>query len=181
MAMDTPRPEQLTIRIDPERDHVQGPLEAEWVLVEYGDFECPFTAKAGSRVRRLQREVGDRLCFVYRHLPLSHKHPHAQMAAEASEAAGAQGRFWDMYALLLTHQQELDRAGLERHAQRLELDLERFARELDERRWEETVRLQAEGARMLGATGTPSFYIDGRHYDGPYEADDLKHALSAAG
>jgi protein-disulfide isomerase len=173
-----PRPEQLTIRVDPERDHVQGPVPAEFTLVEFGDFECPFSAKAAFSVRRLQRQLGDRFCFVYRQFPLG-KHPHAQIAAEASEAAAAQGRFWDMYALLFTHQRALERDDLVGYAQRLGLDVERFARELDEHAYADTVRLQAEGGRLLGATGTPSFYIDGRPYTGPYEPDDLAVALGA--
>ena len=178
--MDQPSPDQLTIRIDPDKDHHQGPLDAEFLLVSYGDFECPFSAKAAVRVIRLQRTLGERLCFVFRHLPLNHKHPHAQLAAEASEAAAAQGQFWNMYKLLFTHQAQLERADLIRHAERLDLEVERFTRELDEHRWEEKVRLQAEGARMLGATGTPSFFIDGRLYDGPYEPEDLEAALRAA-
>jgi protein-disulfide isomerase len=177
--MEQPRPDQLTIRVDPARDHRQGSLDAELLLVVYGDFECPFSAKAAVRVARLQRELGDRLCVVFRHLPLNHKHPHAQIAAEAAEAAGAQNRFWDMYRMLFVHQSALERADLERYAQHLGLDVPRLSRELDERRWEEAVRLQAEGARMLGATGTPSFFIDGRLYDGPYEPADLARALSA--
>lgn len=178
--MEQPRPEQLTIRIDPDRDHAQGRLDAELLLVEYGDHECPFSAKAAAAVLRLRDDLGDRLCHVFRHLPLADKHPHAQLAAEAAEAAGAQGRFWEMHHRLLTHQAELDRAALERHAAHLGLDMERFAGELDDRRWEEAVRLQAEGARMLGATGTPSFFVDGRLHHGPYEPRDLKRALGVA-
>src|SRR4051794_4999426 len=102
--MEQPRPDQLTVRVDLARDHLQGDVAAEFTLVEFGDFECPFSAKAALSVRRLQHELGDRLCFVFRQFPLNHKHPHAQLAAEASEAAAAQGRFWNMYALLFTHQ-----------------------------------------------------------------------------
>jgi protein-disulfide isomerase len=178
--MDQPRPDQLTIRVDPERDHLQGPATAPFVLVEFGDFECPFSAKAAFSVRRLQRRLGERFCFVYRQFPLNHKHPHAQLAAEASEAAATQDRFWDMYALLFTHQRALERDDLAGYAERLGLDVARFTRELDEHAHAETVRLQAEGGRMLGATGTPSFFIDGRPYTGPYEPDDLAVALGAS-
>lgn len=177
--MEQPRPDQLTVRVDPARDHVQGDVGAEFTLVEFGDFECPFSAKAALSVRRLQRELGDRLCFVFRQFPLTHKHPHAQLAAEASEAAAAQGRFWDMYALLFVRQRALERQDLIGYATRLELDVERFTRELDDHVYEETVRLQAEGGRMLGATGTPAWFIDGRPYTGPYEPDDLAVALGA--
>lgn len=178
--MEQPRPDQLTIVVDPERDHYQGTPDAELVLVEYGDFQCPFSAKAGVQVHRLQRRLGERLCFVYRHLPLNHKHPQAQIAAEASEAASAQGRFWDMYRMLFVHQRALERDDLVGYATRLGLDVERFTSELDGRAWEEKVRLQAEGGRMLGATGTPSFYIDGRRYDGSYDPDSLLSALGAS-
>jgi protein-disulfide isomerase len=179
--MEQPRPDQLTIVVDPERDHVQGDVGAEFTLVEYGDFECPFSAKAAVRVRRVQRQLGDRFCFVYRQFPLNHKHPHAQLAAEASEAAAAQGRFWDMYVMLFTHQSALERDHLIGYAERLGLDIPTFTRELDEHTWEPKVRLQAEGARMLGATGTPAFFIDGRPYTGSYEAADLMVALGADG
>src|SRR3954451_18495897 len=178
--MEQPRPDQLTVVIDPARDHVQGDVGAEFTLVEYGDFECPFSAKAAARVRRVQRRLGDRLCFVYRQFPLNHKHPHAQLAAEASEAAAAQGRFWKMYAMLFTHQSALERDDLVGYAERIGLDVETFAKELDTHAWEQKVRLQAEGARMLGATGTPAFFIDGRPYTGPYEPADLKAALGVA-
>jgi protein-disulfide isomerase len=175
--MDQPRPEQLTVVIDAARDHVQGEAAAEFTLVEYGDFECPFSAKAAERVHRLQRQLGGRLRFVYRHLPLSHKHPHAQLAAEA---AAAQGRFWEMYSMLFTHQRRLERADLVTYAERLGLDVERLTCELDAHAYEDTVRLQAEGGRMLGATGTPAFVIDGRLYSGPYEPADLIDALGAS-
>jgi protein-disulfide isomerase len=177
--MEQPRPEQLTVVVDPVRDHVQGDASAEFTLVEYGDFECPFSAKAAVRVHRLQRQLGGRLRFVYRQFPLNHKHPHAQLAAEASEAAAAQGRFWEMYAMLFTHQRALERADLVTYAGRLGLDVERFTSELDEHAYEEKVRLQAEGARLLGATGTPAFFIDGRPYTGPYEPSGLMDALGA--
>jgi NhaA family Na+:H+ antiporter len=178
--MEQPRPEQLTVVVDPVRDHVQGDASAEFTLVEYGDFECPFSARAAVRVHRLQRQLGDRLRFVFRQLPLNGKHPHAQLAAEASEAAAAQGRFWEMYAVLFTHQRALERADLVTYAERVGLDGDRFTRELDAHAYEEKVRLQAEGARMLGATGTPAFFIDGRPYTGPYEPADLMVALGAS-
>jgi NhaA family Na+:H+ antiporter len=177
--MEQPRPDQLTVRVDPARDHVRGDVSAELTLVEFGDFECPFSAKAAVSVVRLKRRLGERLCFVYRHFPLNHKHPHAQLAAEASEAASAQGRFWEMYALLFTHQRALERGDLVGYAERIGLDLERFTRELDDHAYEEAVRLQAEGARLLGATGTPAFFIDGRPYTGPYDPGDLMVALGA--
>ena len=171
----------MTVRIDPSRDHVQGDVAAELTLVEFGDFECPFSAKAAVSVHRLRRQLGARLCFVFRQFPLNHKHPHAQLAAEASEAAAAQDRFWDMYALLFTHQHALDRDSLVGYAERLDLDVARFTRELDDHTHEEAVRLQAEGGRMLGATGTPAWFIDGRPYTGPYEPSDLAAALGAGG
>ena len=119
------------------------------------------------------------MCFVYRQFPLNHKHPHAQLAAEASEAAAAQGWFWKMYGMLFMHQRALEHADLVAYADRIGLDVERFTRELDEHAYAEKVRLQAEGGRMLGATGTPSFFIDGRPYTGPYEPADLLVALGA--
>src|SRR5918999_3078019 len=107
-----------------EQDHVRGPASAEVTLVEYGDFECPYTRRARPVARRLGREFGDRLLFVFRNFPLTRIHPHAQAAAEAAEAASAQGRYWEMHDLLFDNQRHLEGEDFRRYAQQLGLDLE---------------------------------------------------------
>src|ERR671916_1650610 len=116
-----------------ERDHVRGPASAEVTLVEYGDFECPYTKMARPGVRRLRHDFGDRLLFAFRTFPLTRIHPHAQAAAEAAEAAAAQGRYWEMHNLLFDNQRALEDKDLRHYAKQLGLDLERFDRELAER------------------------------------------------
>src|SRR5438105_4769541 len=102
----------LTVPVRPERDHIQGSTNAPLTLVEYGDFECPYCGAAYPVVKQIQQNLGDQLCFVFRNFPLSQSHPHAQQAAEAAEAAGAQGHFWEMHDTLFEHQQALDDADL---------------------------------------------------------------------
>src|SRR6185503_14376266 len=111
--------------VDPERDHVRGPMEAPVTVVEYGDFECPFCGRAEPVVRELLRDFGD-VRYVWRHLPLSDVHPNAQLAAEASEAAARQGAFWEMYDLLLANQQALRLNDLIGYAGQIGLETERF-------------------------------------------------------
>jgi protein-disulfide isomerase len=178
--MEQPTPDQLTIRIDPERDHVLGPESAPVTLVEFADFECSFCAKALPTVAEVRRRFGDRLRFAFRHFPIAELHPHAELAAEAAEAAGAQGRFWEMHALLFAHQDALGREDLMAYADELGLDLDRFARELDEHVHREAVALQAQGGAWIGVQGAPAFFIDGRQYRGPFEADALEQALRRA-
>jgi protein-disulfide isomerase len=178
--MEQPTPDQLTIRIDPERDHVLGPESAPVTLVEFADFECSFCAKALPTVAEVRRRFGDRLRFAFRHFPIAELHPHAELAAEAAEAAGAQGRFWEMHALLFAHQDALLREDLMGYADELGLDRDRFARELDEHVHREAVALQAQGGAWIGVQGAPAFFIDGRQYRGPFEADALEQALRRA-
>jgi protein-disulfide isomerase len=117
----------LAVDVDPARDHIRGPVDAHVTLVEYGDFECPFCGRAEAIVRELLRDFAD-VRYVWRHLPLNDVHPHAQLAAEAAEAASAQGAFWPMYDLLLEHQGALRHADLLGYAEQLGLDVARFSR-----------------------------------------------------
>jgi NhaA family Na+:H+ antiporter len=178
--MEQPTRDQLTIRIDPARDHVLGDASAAVTLVEFADFECSHCARAVGLVDEVRARLGARLRFAYRHFPIPELHPHAQLAAEASEAAAAQGRFWEMHALLFGHQDALDRASLVGYAERLGLDVDRFAGDLDGGAFRQVVDLQAEGGQWLGVNGTPAFFIDGRPYAGAHEPDALEAALLAA-
>jgi Na+/H+ antiporter NhaA len=166
--------------VDPTRDHVRGAPDAPVTLVEYGDFECPYCGRAEPAIRELMAEWGDELRYVFRHLPLSDVHPWAQLAAEGSEAAAAQGGFWGMYDLLLAHQDHLTPADLHGYAQRLGLDVERFAEEVRHRAYAPRVRADVASADASGVSGTPSFFVNGRRHTGVYDVATLSAAVRAA-
>jgi Na+/H+ antiporter NhaA len=164
--------------VQPDRDHVRGPVEARLTLVEYGDFECPFCGRATGVVRELRARFGDDLRYVFRHLPLTDVHDHAELAAQAAEAAAAQGRFWDMHDLLFEHQDELELEDLLGYAHDLGLDVERFAREIADTRHATRVREDVASAERSGARGTPTFFIGERRHVGPYDAETLARELA---
>ncbi|HLZ32711.1 MAG TPA: thioredoxin domain-containing protein [Nitrospira sp.] len=148
----------LSIRND---DHVAGPENAAITLVAYCDFECPYCGRAYPIVKRLQARLTARLRFVFRHFPLNHKHPLAQQAAEAAEAADAQGQFWAMHNLLFEHQDGLEKGDLYAYAESLDLDVGRFERELVGRVHEERVNRDVRSGRRSGVTETPTFFLNG--------------------
>ncbi|HEX7300104.1 MAG TPA: Na+/H+ antiporter NhaA [Solirubrobacteraceae bacterium] len=166
--------------VDPEVDHIRGPHDAPVTLLEYGDYECPYCGQAEQVVRELLLSFGDDLRYVWRHLPLNDVHPHAQMAAEAAEAAGAQGRFWDMHDTLLAHQDALRPVDLGRYAEELGLDLDRFWDELRHRVHAPRVARDVASADASGVSGTPTFFINGRRHYGAYDMDTLTQAVRAA-
>jgi protein-disulfide isomerase len=148
--------------------------------VEYGDFECPYCGQAESVVRELVGSFGDDVRYVWRHLPLNDVHPSAQVAAEAAEAAGAQGRFWEMYDRLLAHQDELRPPDLVRHAEELGLDLDRFRDELRRREHAPRVTEDVASADASGVAGTPTFFVNGTRHQGAYDIDTLSQAVRRA-
>jgi protein-disulfide isomerase len=166
--------------VDPRRDHVRGGERAPVTLVEYGDYECPYCGQAEAVIRELLDSFGDELRYVWRHLPLGDVHPNAQMAAEASEAAAEQGRFWEMHDTLLTHQDELSAADLREDARRLRLDLDRFWEAVRRRRHAARVEEDVAGADASGVAGTPTFFINGRRHHGAYDQQSLAAAVRAA-
>jgi Na+/H+ antiporter NhaA len=166
--------------VDPERDHLRGPIEAPVTVVEYGDFECPYCGQAEPVVRELLRNFAD-VRYVWRHLPLTDVHPHAQMAAEAAEAAAAQGAFWEMHDLLLDNQNALEPTDLIAHAEHLRLDVERFESDLREHTGAARVAEDVEGADLSGVAGTPTFFINGRRHPGAYDIASLATAVRLAG
>jgi protein-disulfide isomerase len=170
----------LVSPVDPERDHIRGPSDASVTLVEYGDFECPYCGMAEPIVRQLLADEGGDLRFVFRHLPLSDVHEHAQLAAEAAEAAGAQGAFWEMHDELLAHQDALRPRELVAAADRLGLDSDRFRDELRRRMWGPRVAEDVHDADESGVTGTPTFFINGRRHHGAYDLATLTTAVRAA-
>src|SRR5258706_14082789 len=149
-----------------ERDHAAGPENAPVTLVEYGDYECPYCGMAYPIVKRAQQDLGKQLRFVFRNFPLAESHPHARLAAEAAEAAGAQGKFWEMHAMLFEHQDALDDADLVRYAKALHLDVERFTRELASEMYVARVRKDIQSGIKSGVNGTPTFFINGVRFDG---------------
>ena len=164
-----------------ERDHAQGPANAPLTLVEYGDYQCPYCGQADPIVKELQRELGDRLRFVFREFPLAQVHPHAEHAAEAAEAAGAQGKFWEMHDYLYAHQRELDDPYLEQYAGEIGLDMQRFDTEMRGQTYLERVREDFMGGVESGVNGTPTFFINGKRHDGPFDLATLRAAWKDKG
>jgi Na+/H+ antiporter NhaA len=170
----------LEFSVDPESDHIRGPLDAPVTVVEYGDFECPYCGRAEPVVRELLSDFAD-VRYVWRHLPLTDVHPHAQLAAEASEAAADQGAFWEMHDLLLEHQDALQLPDLVSYAERLGLDVARFSEDLRDHVGANRIAQDVEGADLSGVSGTPTFFVNGRRHHGAYDIDSLSRAVRAAG
>ena len=170
----------LAVDVDPARDHVRGPNDAPVTLVEYGDYECPYCGQAERIIRELLISFGDDLRYVWRHLPLTDVHPHAQMAAEAAEAAGAQGAFWEMHDTLLEHQDALRPMDLGRYAEQLGLDIERFWDELRRHVHAPRIAEDVASADASGVSGTPTFFINSRRHHGAYDIETLTEAVRAA-
>lgn len=168
----------LSCDVVPERDHVRGSETALVTLVEYGDLECPYCGQAESAVRELLKDTD--LRYVWRHLPLTDVHPHAQLAAEASEAAAAQGMFWEMHDLLLDHQDRLEPMDLLGHARALGLDLERFKADIKEHRHAARVARDVQTADHSGVAGTPTFFINGQRHHGAFDLAALSSAIADA-
>jgi len=170
----------LYIDVDPERDHVRGAIDAPVTVVEYGDFECPYCGQAEPVVRELIRGFSD-VRYVWRHLPLNDVHPHAQLAAEAAEAAADQDAFWEMHDLLLDNQDALQTDDLIAYADQLGLDVERFTDSLREHSGAARVAEDIDGADLSGVSGTPTFFINSRRQHGAYDIASLSAAVRAAG
>jgi Na+/H+ antiporter NhaA len=170
----------LATPIDPEHDHVRGPDDALVTLVEYGDFECPYCGQAEPVVRQLVAEFGDDLRYVWRHLPLEDVHRYAQLAAEASEAAAAEDRFWEMHDVLLSHQDALTVRDLVGYARELGLDEERFREALRKRKYSDRVAEDVDSADASGVSGTPTFFVNGRRHYGAYDIATLSAEVRAA-
>jgi Na+/H+ antiporter NhaA len=171
----------LSQEVDSDHDHVRGAEDAPVTLVEYGDFECPYCGQAEQVIRELLTSFGQDVRYVWRHLPLNDVHPNAQLAAEASEAASAQGHFWEMHDALLSHQGELRLADLRRYATEIGLDAERLIDALHRREYAPRVSEDVASADESGVSGTPTFFINGRRHYGAYDIDTLSVAVKAAG
>jgi len=166
--------------VDPQRDHIRGPLDAPVTVVEYGDFECPYCGQAEPVVRELLRDFGD-VRYVWRHLPLSDVHPNAQLAAESAEAAANQGAFWEMHDLLFEHQDALSADDLMSYADQLGLDVDRFSEQLREHTGAPEIAEDVDSADLSGVSGTPTFFINGQRHYGAYDIQSLTKAVRTAG
>lgn len=161
-------------------EHVAGNPDAALTLVEYGDFECPRCAQAEPVARHLIAVYGDRLRFVFRHFPDGAAHPHAELAAEAAEAAAAQGKFWPMHALLFRQPQHLKPKALTQFAEEIELDMTRFHADLGDHIYLQRVREHHAAGVQLGLRGTPSFFLNDVPVDVSFGLDKLENAVRAA-
>jgi protein-disulfide isomerase len=169
-----------------DRDHIRGSLEAPVLIVEYGDYECPHCGRAYWVVRNLLAEHPDDVSFVFRNFPVVEKHPRAETVAEALEAAGAQGQFWEMHDWFYERQHQLELSDLEEHARQIGLDVDLWKREMQAGNFKDRVKEDLETGRQSGVSATPTFFINGRRYAGRLDHDSLAAAIreelsSAAG
>jgi Na+:H+ antiporter, NhaA family len=160
-------------------DHVRGERGAPLELVMFGDFQCPFCLGAQSVLRRVRERLGDRLLFGFRHLPIPERHPLAPLAAEASEAAAAQDRFWDYHDALYANQPKLSPETIVGVAQDLGLGVERMQAEIDSGAHRDRIARDVASAESSGATGTPTFFVNGKRFFGAYDAGSLVEALES--
>ncbi len=170
----------LTMPVTEDRDHIQGPSDAAVTLVQYGDYECPYCGAAYPIIKEVQARFGERLRFVFRNFPITTSHPHAEQAAEAAEAAAAQGTFWQMHDLLYENQKRLGDLDLRAYAERLGLDIQLFDKELAEHVHAERIHEDFMSGVRSGVNGTPTFYINGSRHDDSYDVDTLLGALERA-
>jgi protein-disulfide isomerase len=167
--------------VDPDRDHLRGPADAPLTLVEYGDFECPFCSRATGAIDEVRAHFGDRLQYVWRHLPLERSHPRAFEAARASEAAAQQGKFWEMARELFDHQDDLEWSDMYRYASAIGCDIERFDADVRVHSSKVLHRVSddAQDAEIMDLNSTPTFFVNGIRHKGPWDAASLIKALEA--
>jgi protein-disulfide isomerase len=160
-----------------QMDHARGSSNAPVTLIHYGDFECPYSREGARVVEALQEQFDDQLRMVFRHFPLTAKHPHAQRAAEAAEAAAAQGKFWKMSELLFAYQRKLTDPYLTRYAMLLGMDAVKFEHDLATHAHMERVCADVLSGQQSGVIGTPTFFINGQRYEGPDDLSSLKAVI----
>ena len=161
-------------------DHAQGPEDAQVTLVEYGDYQCPFCGRAHGVLRELLKQTGDKVRLAFRNFPLTEIHANAERAAQAAEAAAAQGRFWEMHDMLYEHQESLEDEDLRSYAATLGLDQRRFETDVANSAYSERIREDFMSGVRSGVNGTPTFFINGTRHDGPADLESLLAAVNAA-
>ncbi len=177
--MTRPRGTQLTPPVG-EGDRIRGAADAAITLVQYGDYDCPYTIRAHAVVRGLRKRLGERMRFVFRAFPLTRIHQHAQAAAEAAEAAAQSGRFWEMHDRLLEARRKLAAGDLKRYAEAVGLDVARFERELAGHAHKAKVKEHLRSGLRSGVRGTPTYFINGVRHDGPHGFETLLAAIERA-
>ena len=165
--------------VGPE-DHLQGSEDAPCTLVEYGDYECPHCATAAPIVDRVRKHFGNRLRFVFRNFPLTQIHPEAEPAAETAEFSGSKGKYWEMHDLLFENQENLGKELYEQLAKQLSLDATELDKALESGSFEEHVRSDFSGGVRSGVNGTPTFFINGRRHNGPFDYEHLVKAIETS-
>jgi len=178
--MKTDSLDRLTAPVS-RRDHHSGPLNAAAQLLEYGDFECPACGAAHPLVKAVREALGQNLCFAFRNFPLVNIHPHAESAAEAAEAAAAQGKYWEMHDTLFENQEALDEDDLARYAAMLAMDSARLIDEVVNHAHEGRIREDFASGMRSGVNGTPTFFINGARYDGSRDLESMAAALAQPG
>jgi protein-disulfide isomerase len=168
---------KLAPPVSNKRDHIQGPDTVPATLVEFGDYECPYCGQAYPIIKEIQKYLGNNLRFVFRNFPLTQIHPHAQHAAEAAEAAGAQNKFWEMHDYLYEHQQALDDKNLEKYAGILGLGMVKFKNDFYKHVYASRVREDFLSGVRSGVNGTPSFFLNGIHYNNSWDYETLSETL----
>lgn len=172
---------KLTMPVSESRDHIQGPATAPVTLLEYGDFECPYCAQAYIIIKEAQERLGSNLRFVFRNFPVTKVRPHAYETALAAEAAGAQGKFWEMYDYMFKHGQWVTNDNLRQSAAKLGLGIAEFDRDFLDRRYSSHIDEDIESAKSSGVKSTPTFFINEDHYNGSWDLDSLLSALDEQG
>ncbi|RYY62055.1 MAG: DsbA family protein [Chitinophagaceae bacterium] len=156
-----------------DADHIEGNPNATIELVKYGDYQCPHCARAYLVVHHLQEELGDQLKFVFRNFPLQKIHPEAVIAAIAAEAAALQGRFWEMHDLIFENQDELSESMLLELAAELDLDMDKFRKDLGSEELAQKVDNDFESGIRSGVNATPTFFINDEKYNEGWESDRM--------
>ncbi|MCC2647813.1 MAG: protein-disulfide isomerase [Nitrososphaeraceae archaeon] len=168
---------KLTVPVNIGSDHIRGSINAPIVVVEYGDYECPYTGMAYPIVKKIMRHMVDKIYFVFRNFPLNDIHPHAQHAAEAAEAAVAQDKFWEMHDYLFEHQKALDDSHLLEHAQKVGLDIDRFKKEMSGHIYAPLINKSLKNGIDSGVEGTPTFFVNGVRYEDSWDLDTFSNVL----
>jgi protein-disulfide isomerase len=171
---------KLTLPVSNDRDHIQGRTSAPVTLIEYGDYECPYCGQAYPIIKEVQKQLGNKLRFVFRNFPLTEIHPHAEHAAEAAEAAAVQNRFWEMHDYIYEHQQALDDMHLGKYADNLGLNLAKFNNEMSSHVHAGRIREDFLSGIHSGVNGTPTFYINGIRYNDSWDLETLLAGLRSA-
>jgi protein-disulfide isomerase len=168
---------KLSVPVTTRSDHIRGPFDAPLTLVEYGDYECPYTGMAYPIVKEIMRQLGNKMYFVFRNFPLNEIHPHAQHAAEASEAASAQDKFWEMHDHLFEHQKALDDRHLLEYAQKVGLDIDRFKGDMSRHIHASSINESLKSGINSGVEGTPTFFVNGVRYEDSWDLETFSETL----